>query len=61
MVKFATVSDLFADAFRSADVAWARWFSASAVSWLLLKLLAYADVGAKPLSHSLFFQKGGCS
>ena len=54
MVKFDTESAWFTAAFRSADVAWAIWFSASAVSWLPLTLLAYADVGAKPLSHSIF-------
>ena len=54
MVKFSTASAWFTAACRSAAVAWVIWFSASAVSWLLLTLLAYADVGAKPLSHSLF-------
>ena len=50
MVKFATASDWLAAACRSATVAWARWFSALDVSWIPLTLLAYADVGTKPLS-----------
>ena len=54
MVNFATTSAWFAAACSSAAVAWARWFIASAVSWLPLKLLAYANVGANILSHSLF-------
>ena len=56
MVKFSTSSVCFVAACRTAPVAWAIWFSASAVSCILLTLLAYADVGAKPLSGSLFFQ-----
>ena len=55
MVKFATASAWFAVACQSAAVSWARWFSALAVSWLLLTLLACADVEAKPLACSIFF------
>ena len=55
LVKFVIASTWFAAACRSAAVAWSKWFSASAVSWFPLTFLAYADVGAKPLSHSHFY------
>ena len=55
MIKFANASAWFAADCQSAYVAWERWFSVSAVSWIPLMLLVYGDVGAKPLPRSLSF------